>query len=51
MLEISVHDTGIGIKEEEQAKLFKLFGYIDTTKDMNTRGIGLGLHISKMIVK
>ena len=27
-LEISVIDTGIGIKEEDQNKLFKLFGYI-----------------------
>ena len=27
-LEISVIDSGIGIKEEDQNKLFKLFGYI-----------------------
>jgi len=30
-------------------KLFKLFGFLDTTKDINNKGIGLGLHISKMI--
>ena len=30
-------------------KLFKLFGFLDTTKELNTKGIGLGLHISKMI--
>ena len=30
-------------------KLFKLFGFLDTTKNINNKGIGLGLHISKMI--
>jgi C4-dicarboxylate-specific signal transduction histidine kinase len=30
-------------------KLFKLFGFLDTTKELNTKGIGLGLHISKII--
>ena len=43
---ISVKDTGVGIKEEDQKKLFKLFGFIDTTKEINTKGIGLGLYIS-----
>ena len=49
MLEIQVIDTGIGIKENDLGKLFKLFGFLDTTKELNTKGIGLGLHISKMI--
>ena len=42
-------DTGIGIKKEDMSKLFKLFGFLDTTKELNTKGIGLGLHISKKI--
>jgi signal transduction histidine kinase len=46
MLEIQVIDTGIGIKQEDICKLFKLFGFLDTTKELNTKGIGLGLHIS-----
>ena len=50
MLEIQVEDTGIGIKEEDQKKLFKLFGFLDSTKELNTTGVGLGLHISKQIV-
>ena len=51
MLEISVHDTGVGIKLDQQANLFGLFGYIDTKEGMNQRGVGLGLHISRMIVR
>ena len=44
-------DTGIGIKEEDQDKLFKLFGFVKDTQEMNTHGIGLGLVISEQIVK
>ena len=50
MIEITVKDTGIGIKKEDLSKLFKLFGFLDSTQELNTNGIGLGLHISKMIV-
>jgi signal transduction histidine kinase len=35
-LQISVIDTGVGIKKEDQQKLFKLFGFLDNTKKMNT---------------
>ena len=30
--------------------MFQLFGFIDATKEINTKGIGLGLYISKRIV-
>ena len=43
-------DTGVGIPIEEQDKLFKLFGFIESTGQMNTNGIGLGLVISDQIV-
>ena len=43
-------DSGCGIKKEDQGKLFQLFGFLETTKSINTKGIGLGLHISKKIV-
>lgn len=39
----------MGIKPEDQNKLFKLFGFLEATKEMNSQGIGLGLHISKKI--
>ena len=36
MLEISIKDQGVGIKEGDQKKLFKLFGFLDDTKELNT---------------
>ena len=51
ILEISVIDTGIGIKEEDKDKLFKLFGYVQDSHQMNVHGIGLGLTISKKIIE
>jgi signal transduction histidine kinase len=51
MIEISVRDSGIGIKPEDHKKLFKLFGFLDNTKELNSKGVGLGLHISQMITE
>lgn len=48
MIRYSVRDTGIGIKEENLADLFKMFKRIDGT---NAEGTGLGLSIVKRIVK
>jgi signal transduction histidine kinase len=45
-VEVSVEDTGAGIAEEDQDKLFKLFGFIQSTENVNKNGIGLGLVIS-----
>jgi signal transduction histidine kinase len=44
-----VKDNGVGIKEADQKKLFKLFGFLNTTKQLNAQGIGLGLYISKQL--
>ena len=49
---ISVTDNGLGIKLEDQGKIFKLFSSIrDKKRKVNLKGIGLGLVISKMIVQ
>ena len=50
LIEISVEDTGIGISKQNQSKLFKLFGFIQDSSQMNTQGIGLGLAIAKQII-
>ena len=50
-LEISVVDTGAGIKDQDKDKLFKMFGYIEDKNQKNTHGIGLGLNLSKRIVE
>ena len=48
---LSVLDNGVGIKDEDKDKLYKLFGCLKETQRMNTQGIGLGLVISKMITE
>jgi signal transduction histidine kinase len=48
---VSVQDTGVGIKQEDLALLFKFFGKVSSTKDINQSGMGLGLTISKMLVE
>ncbi len=50
-LVVSVFDSGIGLTIKEQSRLFKLFGTINRAKSVNTRGVGLGLSISKMIAE
>jgi len=48
-LVLSVFDTGVGIKVKDQTKLFKFFGTVKSTRKVNTKGVGLGLSITKMI--
>lgn len=48
MMELSVKDTGIGIREEDMGKLFKAFSQI-TTRGRLEEGTGLGLYLSKKI--
>jgi signal transduction histidine kinase/ActR/RegA family two-component response regulator len=45
MLRFDVKDTGIGIRDEDTAKLFKPFEQLDTRKNRNVVGTGLGLAI------
>ena len=45
MVKITVKDTGVGIKEEDIPKLFKLYGFLESTKEINAKGVGLGLYI------
>jgi len=49
-LEISVIDTGMGIKEEDMDKLFVPFQQIEESLAKKHEGTGLGLHLSKKLV-
>jgi len=47
-----VADTGIGIKDEDKEKLFKMYGRVDQADtNINTQGVGLGLAISNELVR
>jgi signal transduction histidine kinase len=49
--QFSVSDNGIGIKEENFGKLFKVFQQLDTGISRKYGGTGLGLSISKKLVE
>ena len=49
IVEISVKDTGIGIREEEKKSLFKEKIQMDLNHDYNSKGSGLGLSICKSL--
>ena len=50
-LKFTVADTGIGISQEDQEKIFKSFSQVENSYTKNYQGSGLGLAISKNIVE
>ncbi len=50
-IEISIADTGIGISQEDQKKLFQPFQQLESAITKKYEGTGLGLRISKSIVE
>ena len=51
MLNVAVKDTGIGIKQEDVSRLFSAFERVDEMRNRNIEGTGLGLNITKRLLK
>jgi len=49
-LEVSVSDSGIGIKKEDMEKLFQPFQQVDMSSTKNYEGTGLGLYLCKKLL-
>ncbi len=50
-LQVSVRDTGCGIKKEDIDKLFQSFQQLDSKRNRNIEGTGLGLAICRQLLK
>lgn len=50
MLQFNVHDSGIGISPEDQARIFEPFTQVDSSYSRSYQGTGLGLSICRKIV-
>src|SRR6185369_13934484 len=50
-LRVAVTDTGIGIKPNDQERVFKEFEQVDSSYGRQQQGTGLGLTLTKRLVE
>ena len=50
-IRIDVKDTGVGISDEDQAKLFGAFSRVNNARLKAPEGTGLGLHLSRKLAR
>jgi CheY-like chemotaxis protein len=51
LVDYSIRDTGIGIRNEDMAKLFTDYNQVDTSANRKIEGTGLGLSLTKKFVE
>jgi protein-histidine pros-kinase len=51
VIEFTVSDSGVGIRPEDQAKLFQAFTQVDASAQRRHEGTGLGLHLSRKLAE
>ena len=51
LLNVSIKDTGIGIKKEDMRKLFSEFDRIEEKRNRNIEGTGLGMSITQRLLE
>jgi len=50
-LHLSVHDTGVGIREEDLGRIFRAFVRLEPAMDVDEGGSGLGLAVTRQLVE
>ena len=50
-MQINVKDNGIGIKEEDQERVFSEFEQVDSSYERHYEGTGLGLPLTRKLVQ
>ena len=50
-IEVSIKNSGEGIRQEELSKVFERFYKVDKSRSLDSKGAGLGLYIVKLMIE